>query len=130
VYFRGRPDYRVVAFTATQIPDLEGRYSPELAGPLHPEGIPICAEDQLPALITRFRADHVVFANSDVSHEQRMHAGSIALAAAIFLLLGPGAMSQSARAGRQRLCCAAERGKSQTTRRVGGILRAWVGALQ
>jgi predicted GTPase len=127
VYFRERPDYQVVAFTATQIPDLEGRrYPPELAGPLYPDGIPIYAEDELPALISRFRADQVVFAYSDVSHEQVMHVGSIALAAgASFMLLGPGATSLVARVPVVSIgAVRTGAGKSQTTRRVTGILKA------
>src|SRR5436309_1330703 len=82
VYFRGRPEYQVVAFTATQIPDLEGRlYPPVLAGPLYPAGIHIYAEDELAELVRRLRADQVVFAYSDVSHEHVMHVASIAMAA-------------------------------------------------
>ncbi len=126
-YFRQRPAYQVVAFTATQIPDLEGRrYPPALAGPLYPEGIPIYAEDDLPALIDRFHVDQVVFAYSDVSHEQVMHVGSIALASgASFLLLGPGATSLAARVPVVSIgAVRTGAGKSPATRRVTGILKA------
>src|SRR5919198_1780086 len=80
--YRGRDEHEVVAFTATQIPNIEGRvYPPELAGSLYPEGIPIAPEDELEALIRRDSVDEVVFAYSDVTHEHVMHIGSRALAA-------------------------------------------------
>lgn len=125
-YFRQRPNYEVVAFTATQIPDLDGRrYPATLAGPLYPDGIPIHSEDELPQLITRLHAEQVVFAYSDVSHEQVMHVGSAALAAgASFLLLGPDATSLTARVPVVSVCAVRTgAGKSQTTRRVTGILK-------
>src|SRR3954471_3611608 len=82
VAFRGRNDVRVVAFTATQIPDIEGRvYPAELAGEGYPDGIPIRAEEELTDLIRSEEVDDVVFAYSDVTHEHVMHIGSIALAA-------------------------------------------------
>ncbi|TMI75818.1 MAG: GTPase [Bacillati bacterium ANGP1] len=128
VYFRERPEYQVVAFTATQIPDLEGRmYPPLLAGPLYPEGIPIYAEEELAPLVRRLRADQVVFAYSDVSHEHVMHVGSIAMAAgASFVLLGPGATTLVARVPVVSIgAVRTGAGKSQTTRRVTGILKAF-----
>src|SRR5947209_8741290 len=127
VYFRGRPEYQVVAFTATQIPDLEGRlYPPVLAGPLYPAGIPIYAEEELAELVRRLRADQVVFAYSDVSHEHVMHVASIAMAAgASFMLLGPAATMLVARVPVVSICAVRTgAGKSQTTRRVTGILKA------
>ncbi len=127
VYFRGRSDYQVVAFTATQIPDIEGRlYPPPLAGPLYPDGIPIYAEDELPDLVHRLRVDQVVFAYSDVSHEHVMHLGSIAMAAgAGLVLLGPNATMLAARVPVVSICAVRTgAGKSQTTRRVTGILKA------
>ncbi len=127
VFFRGRPEYQVVAFTATQIPDIEGRqYPPQLAGPLYPAGIPIYAEAEMPELIHRLRADQVVFAYSDVSHEYVMHVGSIAMAAgASFALLGPGATMLAARVPVVSICAVRTgAGKSQTTRRITGILKA------
>ena len=127
VYFRGRPEYQVVAFTATQIPDLEGRlYPPVLAGPLYPAGIHIYAEEELAELVRRLRADQVVFAYSDVSHEHVMHVASIAMAAgASFTLLGPAATMLVARVPVVSICAVRTgAGKSQTTRRVTGILKA------
>ncbi|MGE5541580.1 MAG: GTPase, partial [Bacillota bacterium] len=91
VFYRQNPAYRVVAFTATQIPDIEGRvYPPELAGPGYPEGIQIHPEEELPRLIREFEADEVVFAYSDVPHEYVMHKASLCLACgADFRILGP-----------------------------------------
>src|SRR5512136_1101726 len=91
VYFRDNPAYDVVAFTATQIPDIAGRrYPPELAGHLYPHGIPIEPEERLGELIASHGVNQVVFAYSDVSHEYVMHKASAALAAgADFRLLGP-----------------------------------------
>jgi len=126
VFFRDNPDYEVVAFTAAQIPNIEGRrYPPELAGPLYPEGIPIHPEEELPELIRRFRVDRVVFAYSDVSHEYVMHRASIAHAAgADFWLMGPRATQLKSR--KPVVSIGAVRtgsGKSPTTRRVARLLR-------
>jgi len=90
VVFRNNPDYQVVAFTATQIPDIAGRrYPPELAGRLYPQGIPIFEEKDLENLIAEYAIDAVVFSYSDVSHQNLMHLGSRAVAAdADFWLLG------------------------------------------
>ncbi|MCA9797671.1 MAG: GTPase, partial [Candidatus Eremiobacteraeota bacterium] len=90
VVFRGNPRYKVVAFTATQIPDIEGRqYPAQLAGPLYPTGIPIYAESELNRLIAELAVDQVVFAYSDVSHQTVMHKASQVLAAGPdFLLMG------------------------------------------
>nr|NIV33285.1 GTPase [Anaerolineae bacterium] len=80
VYFRDNPDYQVLAFTAAQIPNIEGRrYPPELAGELYPEGIPIHPEAELSDLVRRHQVAQVVFAYSDVSHETVMHKASQAL---------------------------------------------------
>jgi predicted GTPase len=91
VFFRLNPTYKVVAFTAAQIPNIAGRIYPrELAGALYPNGIPIVPEEELESVIVRHAVDQVVFAYSDVSHEQVMHRASRALAAgADFRLLGP-----------------------------------------
>jgi len=126
VRYRHDPGAEVVGFTATQIPDLEGRvYPPQLAGPLYPSGIPIYAEEALPVLIGDLRVDDVVFAYSDVSHDHVMHVASIALAAgANVVFLGPGATMLEAAV--PVVSVAAVRtgaGKSQTTRRVAEILR-------
>ena len=89
VVFRDDPRHEVVAFTATQIPNIEGRrYPADLAGPLYPEGIPIFAEARLEDLVRRERIDLAVFSYSDVSHENVMHVASRAVAAgADFTLL-------------------------------------------
>jgi len=90
-FFRGNPRYKVVAFTAAQIPNIAGRiYPPELAGSLYPSGIPIVPEADLESVIVKQTVDQVVFAYSDVSHEEVMHRASRALAAgADFRFLGP-----------------------------------------
>ena len=86
--YRGRREYEVVAFTATQIPNIEGRvYPTELAGDLYPEGIPIRPEEELAGLIRDQRIDEVVFAYSDVTHEHVMHIASEALAAGASFVL-------------------------------------------
>jgi len=92
VLFRDNPDYDVVAFTATQIPDIAGRcYPVELAGSLYPEGIPIFEEKDMEDLIDEYDIDTVVFSYSDISHENLMHLASRAVAAdADFWLLGAG----------------------------------------
>ena len=90
VFFRDNPDYEVVAFTATQIPDIEGRtYPSQLAGKMYPQGIPIHAESDLLELIKQFNVEQVIFAYSDVPHEVVMHKASMVLAAgADFRLMG------------------------------------------
>ncbi len=125
-YYRERPEYEVVAFTATQIPDIEGRtYPPVLAGPLYPQGIPIFPESELPRLIKEFQVHEVVFAYSDVSHEYVMHRASLALAAgADFRLLGGHHTMLQAKRPVIAVCAVRTGcGKSQTTRRVTEILR-------
>jgi predicted GTPase len=116
----------VVAFTATQIPDIEGRvYPAELAGEGYPDGIPIRAEEELTDLIRSEEVDDVVFAYSDVTHEHVMHIGSVALAAgADFRLMGP--RSTELRSSKPVVAICAVRtgsGKSQTTRHVAAVLR-------
>ena len=90
VYFRDNENYRVVAFTATQIPDIEGRlYPARLAGRLYPEGIPIYAEEELEQLIGDLKVDQVVFAYSDISYRNIMSKASRVMAAgADFRLMG------------------------------------------
>jgi len=90
VLFRDNSNYHVVAFTATQIPDIAGRrYPPELAGCLYPEGIPILEEKDLEKLVAEYEIDAVVFSYSDVSHQNLMHLASRAVAAdADFWFLG------------------------------------------
>jgi len=125
-YFRGNKDYEVVAFTATQIPDIEGRlYPKELAGDLYPQGIPIHAEEELVDLIKKHQAEQVVFAYSDVPHEYVMHKASIAIAAgADFSLLGTKHTQIKSMKPVVSVCAVRTgSGKSQTTRRVSLILR-------
>ncbi|HZU41996.1 MAG TPA: cyclic 2,3-diphosphoglycerate synthase [Terriglobales bacterium] len=90
VVFRNNPEFQVVAFTATQIPDIaDRRYPPQLAGPLYPDGIPIFEENEMEAMIRDKAIDAVVFSYSDVSHQTLMHLASRAVAAgADFWLLG------------------------------------------
>ncbi|MGQ9501647.1 MAG: cyclic 2,3-diphosphoglycerate synthase [Anaerolineae bacterium] len=124
--FRDNAQYEVVAFTATQIPNIEHRiYPPELAGTLYPNGIPIYPEEQLEQLVTELRADQVIFAYSDVSHKYVMHKASLVLAlGADFRLLGPRAtMLQGTRPVIAVSAVRTGSGKSQTTRRVCDILR-------
>src|SRR5919108_682689 len=126
VVFRGRDEYEVVAFTATQIPNIDDRrYPPELAGDRYPNGIPIVAEEELAELVARERVDEVVFAYSDVTHEHVMHIGSIAMAAgADFVLLGPRSTMLASDKPVVAVCAVRTgSGKSQTTRHVAAILR-------
>jgi predicted GTPase len=126
VCFRADERCEVVAFTAAQIPNIDGRrYPPALAGPLYPRGIPIREEDELDALIRRERVDQVVFAYSDVSHETVMHKASQALAAgADFRLLGPAATQLKSAKPVVSVCAGRTgSGKSQTTRHVCGALQ-------
>jgi predicted GTPase len=126
VAFRGRDDFRVIAFTATQIPDIEGRvYPAALAGDGYPDGIPIVAEEELSALVRREEIDEVVFAYSDVTHEHVMHIGSMVLAAgADYVLLGPRATELRASKPVVAICAVRTgSGKSQTTRHVAHLLR-------
>ena len=127
VCFRDHPEYQVVAFTATQIPNIDGRlYPAELAGPAYPRGIPIYPESELESLIQKLRVDQAVFSYSDVSHEHVMHVASRVLAAgADFRLLG--AHTTMLRSDKPVVAVCAGRtgsGKSQTTRRVCDLLRA------
>ncbi|MGH2728718.1 MAG: GTPase, partial [Actinomycetota bacterium] len=124
--FRDDPSSEVVAFTATQIPGIAGRsYPAALAGPLYPNGIQIVEEDRLADMVRREAIDDVVFAYSDVPHEHVMHQASVALAAgAGFRLLGPRETMLHASVPVVAVCAARTgAGKSQTTRRVLGILR-------
>src|SRR4051812_12517261 len=124
--YRGREEYEVVAFTATQIPDIAGRvYPPELAGELYPDGIPIKAEAELEQLIAEHEVDEVVFAYSDVTHEHVMHVGSRALAAgASYRLISPRETMLTSSKPSVAICAVRTgSGKSQTTRHVAALLR-------
>jgi predicted GTPase len=126
VFFRRNPNYQVVAFTATQIPNIEGRvYPAELAGPEYPEGIPIYPEEELDRLIADLQVEVVVFAYSDVSHEYVMHKASQVLAAgADYWLMGSAhTMLKSSKPVVSIGAARTGSGKSQTTRRVCDLLR-------
>ena len=127
VVYRGDPRYRVVAFTAAQIPDIAGRrYPPELAGEQYPDGIPILDEAGLTDLCRTERIDQVVFAYSDISHAQVMHKASIALATgADFLMLGPERTMVTADVPVIAVCAVRTGcGKSQTARWLSRRLKA------
>ncbi|MGE5575736.1 MAG: cyclic 2,3-diphosphoglycerate synthase [Syntrophothermus sp.] len=127
VYFRNNPNYEVVAFTATQIPDIEGRqYPAALAGEGYPKGIPIYSEEEMPRLIKELKVGQVVFAYSDVSHEYVMHKASLVMAnGADFRLMGPETTMLKSTKPVVAVCAVRTgSGKSQTTRKVSEILKA------
>ncbi len=124
-YYRDNEDYNVVAFTATQIPDIEGRkYPAELAGKLYPDGIPIHAQQDLEKLIADLEVDDCAFSYSDVSYQHVMSVGAIVQAAgANFVLLGP--RDTQIESSKPVISVGAVRtgsGKSQTARRIIEIL--------
>jgi len=126
VVYREDPDVEVVAFTATQIPGIADRVYPAfLAGPRYPDGIPVLPEEDLDESIGRLAVDEVVFAYSDVSHQHVMHIASRVLAAgADFRLLGPVATMLASSRPVVAVCAVRTgAGKSQTSRRVGQVLR-------
>jgi predicted GTPase len=127
VFFRDNEQYDVVAFTATQIPDIAGRaYPPGLAGPRYPRGIPIVPEEDLPELVEDKDVKYVVFAYSDVSYEYVMHRTALVNAAgADFVLMGW--RHTALKSSKPVITVCAVRtgaGKSQTTRRVAEVLTA------
>jgi predicted GTPase len=126
IYFRDNTRYKVIGFTAAQIPDIEGRlYPPELSGDLYPEGIPIYPEEQLTDLIQEHKADLVAFSYSDIPHVEVMHKASVAMAGgADFMLIG--ATYTMLRSEKPVVAVCAVRtgcGKSQTTRHVCDVIR-------
>jgi predicted GTPase len=124
--YRGREEYEVVAFTATQIPNIDGRrYPAELAGPLYPAGIPIHPESKLEELVREHDVDEVVFSYSDVTHEHVMHIGSRVLAAgASYSLLSPHRTMLTSSKPVVAVCAVRTgSGKSQTTRHIAKLLR-------
>jgi predicted GTPase len=126
-FFRDDPSYKVVAFTATQIPGIDDRrYPPELAGYLYNDGIPIRPETALETLIDEYGVDEVFFSYSDVSHLTVMHEASRVLAAgATFSLLGP--RDTMLESGVPVVAACATRtgaGKSQTTRAIARFLKS------
>ncbi|WP_342506432.1 cyclic 2,3-diphosphoglycerate synthase [Sporosarcina sp. FSL K6-2383] len=119
--YRNNEAYNVVAFTATQIPDIDGRkYPSELAGELYPEGIPIYSQDQLPTLIEELDVDECVFAYSDIAYEDVMGIGAIVNAAgANFTLLGPKGTQLKSNKPVISVCAVRTgTGKSQTSRKI------------
>nr|MBC8367088.1 GTPase [bacterium] len=127
VLYRNNEEIEVVAFTATQIPDIDGRkYPAVLAGNLYPKGIPILAEEDLGDIIVEYGVDEVVFSYSDVTHEHVMHAASFVNA------MGPdfklvGTSSTMIESIKPVISICATRtgcGKSQTTRRVTEVLKS------
>ena len=123
--YRGRKDVEVVAFTATQIPDIEGRkYPASLAGPLYPKGIPIVSETELSGLITKNGIEEVMFAYSDVSNQYVMEKAALVNAlGAHFTLAGAGpTMVESVKPVISICAVRTGSGKSQTTRKVADIL--------
>ena len=126
-YFRDNPNFKVVAFTATQIPDIAGRkYPAVLAGKMYPDGIPIYPEEELTDLIRKNNVTKVYFSYSDTSHEYVMHrASQVQAAGASFILLGP--VDTMVKSVKPVISICAVRtgcGKSQTTRKVGAVLIA------
>lgn len=127
VYFRDNANYEVVAFTATQIPNIEGRkYPAALAGKLYPRGIDIYPESELPHLIQKHKVEQVVLAYSDLSHVDVMHKASLVNACgADFRLMGTGTTALKAKVPVIAVCAVRTgAGKSQTTRAIASLLRA------
>lgn len=124
-YFRNNSKYQVVCFTATQIPDIAGRnYPPELSGPLYPEGIPIYDEKNLIELIKKYEVDQVILAYSDLPHVTVMQKASQILKYTDFRLLGYPNTSIKSKLPVISVCAVRTgAGKSQTTRKIGKILR-------
>ena len=127
IYFRDNPRYRVVCFTATQIPDIDGRvYPPELAGGMYPEGIPVFADSELDRLIREAGVDLVVFSYSDITHNEVMHKASLVTAAGADFMIA-GATYTMLPANRPVVAVCAVRtgcGKSQVSREVARVLKS------
>ncbi|MDP1858906.1 MAG: cyclic 2,3-diphosphoglycerate synthase [Gemmatimonadaceae bacterium] len=126
VVYRADPRYDVVAFTATQIPNIDGRrYPASLAGPLYPQGIPILPEDDLASIIQAQQVDEVVFAYSDVTYAHVMERGSLVnTAGAAFKMLGAAQTMLTSTKPVISVCAVRTgAGKSQTTRRIATLLR-------
>jgi predicted GTPase len=126
VYFRDNPRYRVICFTATQIPDIHGRqYPPELAGNMYPNGIPIKSDERLMEMIKEEKVDLVAFSYSDVPHTEVMHKASQAVAAgADFIIIGA-SYTMIASTKKVVSVCAVRTGcgKSQTSRQIVQVLK-------
>jgi len=126
-YFRDNANYEVVAFTATQIPNIEGRkYPASLAGKLYPEGIDIFPEKDLPDLIRKHEVEQCILAYSDLSHVDVMHKASLVNACgADFRLMGGNQTALKSKVPVIAVCAVRTgSGKSQTTRAIAHALRA------
>jgi len=126
VFFRDNPDYRVVAFTAAQIPFIENRlYPPELSGRFYPEGIPIYPEERLFEIIETLNTDLVVFSYSDISHEDIMHRVSSVMASGMdFMFLGPDSTMLKSKKPVISVCAVRTGcGKSAMTRKIATYLK-------
>src|ERR1039458_8238784 len=126
VIFRNNPEFHVVAFTATQIPDIDGRrYPAELAGDLYPDGISILDESKMEEIIREEHVDVVVFAYSDIAYATLMHLGSRAVAAgADFWLLGAARTQLVSKVPVISICAVRTGcGKSPVSRRIASELR-------
>lgn len=124
-YYKHNPDFKVVAFTATQIPDIDGRkYPSELAGELYPDGIPIYAEEELPRIIHALEVDDCVFSYSDLSYGHVMNISAIVNAEGVnFVLLGTRDTMITSTKPVVSVCAVRTGcGKSQTSRKVVEIL--------
>jgi len=125
IYFRGNPRYRVVCFTATQIPDIDGRlYPPELAGEMYPQGIPVFPDSELQQRIREFGADLVVFSYSDITHNEVMHKASLVTAAGADFMIAGATYTMLPTAKPVVAVCAVRTGcgKSQISREIARIL--------
>ncbi len=125
VFFRDNPEYEIVAFTATQLPNIAGReYPPELAGDLYPDGIPIYPAEKLPELMEKFDVDLLVFAYSDVANQEVMEKAALAgKHGASFILLGPKDTMYTANIPVISVCAVRTgSGKSTVSRRITEIL--------
>ncbi len=126
ICFKNKPQYYVVAFTASQIPNIEKRiYPPELAGKFYPKGIPIFSEEMLPDLIRKHKINEAIFSYSDLSHQEVMRKASIAMSqGADFRLLGPEATMLKSKVPVIAVCAVRTGcGKSPVTRKILKILR-------
>ncbi|MBI5026260.1 MAG: GTPase, partial [Nitrospirae bacterium] len=126
VFFRDNPDYRVVAFTAAQIPFIENRlYPPDASGRFYPEGIPIYPEERLFEIIEALDADLVVFSYSDISHEDIMHRVSSVMASGMdFMFLGPDSTMLKSKKPVISVCAVRTGcGKSAMTRKIAAFLK-------
>jgi len=125
--YRDKEEFNVVAFTAAQIPDIDGRrYPPDLAGKLYPKGIPVYTEESLPEIIRKYKVDDCVFSYSDITYQKVMSVSAIVNAAgANFILLGPsGSMVKSTKPVIAVCAVRTGCGKSQTSRKIIELLMA------